>query len=140
MALVSEDIEILRSFPLSIPSNAFFRHIKGISGVGENEQFGNKYLYKYWKKACANLGIDGVDLYGGTKHSTVKALRKKHSPEEIRHKGTGHKTNKAFDRYFTIDDDDSQQLYIDAVPRKVATVLQPEKLQAESGKLLKFND
>ena len=32
-------------------------------------------------------------------------------------KGSCHKTNKAFDRYFTIDDDDSRLLYADALPK-----------------------
>ena len=37
------------------------------------DQFGKDYFYKWWKKACTNLGIDGVDLYGGTRHSTATA-------------------------------------------------------------------
>ena len=40
----------------------FFRHIGGISGVAVNAAFGKKYLYKWWVKACDNLGIKGVDL------------------------------------------------------------------------------
>jgi len=50
------------------------------------------------------------------------ALRKLFTPEEIRSQGTGHRTNKAFDRYFEMDDDDSQ----------------PEKLQDGEGKVLKL--
>jgi integrase len=138
VALVPEDIEILRSFPRAIPSMPFFRHVKGVSGAAENEPFGMRYLYKWWKRACENLGIEGVDLYGGTRHSTVTALKRKYSPEEIRRRGTGHKTNKAFDRYLEIDDDDSRALYTDAVPRKVATVLQRKKLQAREAKVLKL--
>lgn len=132
--LIAEDIEILKSFPLSLPSMLFFRHVKGVSGVAENDPFGMRYLYKYWKRACANLGVEGVDLYGGTKHSTVTALKKKYSPEEIKNKGTGHKTNKAFDRYLMIDDEDSRELYVDASPKKVATVLQPIFLHSETTK------
>ncbi len=44
------------------------------------------------------------------------------------------KPNKAFDRYFTIDDDDSPKLYIDAVPKKAATVLQLKKLHKKTCK------
>jgi hypothetical protein len=62
-----------------------------------------------------------------TKHSTITALRKKYSPEEIKKRGSGHKTNKAFARYFTIDDDDSRLLYADALSRK---------LRSSNGKLL----
>lgn len=132
--LIAEDVEILKSFPLSLPSMLFFRHVKGVSGVAENDPFGMRYLYKYWKRACANLGIEGVDLYGGTKHSSVTALKKKYSPEEIKNKGTGHKTNKAFDRYLMIDDEDSRELYADASPKKVATVLQPDFLHSKTSK------
>jgi hypothetical protein len=45
------------------------------------------------------LGVKGVDLYGGTRHSTVTALGEKLSPEQIK-AGTLHSTNKAFERYF----------------------------------------
>ena len=40
-------------------------------------------------KACNNLGIKGVDLYGGTKHSTATALSEFLTPEEIKRGGTG---------------------------------------------------
>ena len=53
------------------------------------EQFGPKYFKKWWDKACENLGIKGVDLYGGTKHSTATALGELHTPEEIKRGGTG---------------------------------------------------
>jgi hypothetical protein len=45
-----------------------------------------------------NMGIKDVDLYGGTRHSTVRALRKYRSPEEIKEAAMS-KTNKAFERY-----------------------------------------
>jgi hypothetical protein len=57
-----------------------------------------------WKKsqikACKNLGIKGIDLYGGTKHSTATALGEFLTPEQIKRGGTGSATNKAFERYF----------------------------------------
>ena len=56
-----------------------------------------------WKRTCKNLGIDGLDLYGGTKHSTVTAARENMSPEEIRRYLTEHQTNAAFDRYLHVD-------------------------------------
>ncbi len=72
--ILPEDVELLKSFAPSFPAMPFFRHIAGISGVAENEAFGEKYLYKWWIKACDNLGIKGVDLYGGTRHSSARAL------------------------------------------------------------------
>ena len=95
--ILSEDVEILKSFPKSLPTMPFFRH----DGVSErtikDQAFGEKYFYKWWVKACANLNIEGVDLYGETRHSTVRALRKYYSPEEIK-EGAMSKTNKAFER------------------------------------------
>ena len=63
-------------------------------------QFGPKYFKKWWDKACKNLSVKGVDLYGGTKHSTATALGDFLTPEQIKRGGTGSATNKAFERYF----------------------------------------
>lgn len=97
--LLPEDAELLRSIPEGLPEVFFFRHPSGIKGCTAGERFGPRYLWKWWKKACAELGIDGVDLYGGTRHSTVTALGEELSPEEIK-AGTLHSTSKAFERYF----------------------------------------
>jgi len=109
--MIDEDIEILKGMPRGLPDLYFFRHVKGISGVEGGQRFGNKYFYKWWKKACKNLGIEGVDLYGGTRYITVTALREVFSPEEIRRSGTLHTTNKAFDRYLQIKTDDARRVY-----------------------------
>lgn len=74
------------------------------------QRFGGKYLYKWWKKACNNLGIQGVDLYGGTRHSSARALGEFNSPEEIK-RATMHTTNKAFERYFQIELEDVRNVY-----------------------------
>ena len=120
--LVQEDIDIIKSFPRAFPTMPFFRHTKHTNSVKENTPFGEGYLYEWWKRACKNLGIEGVDLYGGTKHSTVTDWKKKYSPEMIRRSGTGHKTNSAFDRYLEINDADSLALYADAIPCKAEVV------------------
>ena len=73
--LDAEDIDLIKSFPRSIdPDLYYFRHMSTRSGVKVGEQFGPKYFKKWWDKACGNLGVRGVDLYGGTKHSTATAL------------------------------------------------------------------
>lgn len=112
--ILPEDIELLKSFPPSFPAMPFFRHIGGISGVAENTAFGQKYFYKWWMKACNNLGIKGVDLYGGTRHSSARALRLHRTPEEIK-RATMHTTNKAFERYFQIEADDLRNIYQDTI-------------------------
>lgn len=109
--IIGEDVSLIKGFGNSFAAMRFFRHAKGISGVAENEPFGVKYFYKWWIKACQNLGIEGVDLYGGTRHSSVRALRKYHSPEEIK-KAAMSATNKAFDRYLgKEEDDDIRSIY-----------------------------
>jgi integrase len=105
-----EDADIVKSFPKAMPHLYFFRHVAGVSGVKAGEPFGGKYLYKWWKKACSNLGIKDVDLYGGTRHSTARAMRLIHSPEQIK-RATMHSTNKAFERYFQIELEDVRELY-----------------------------
>jgi hypothetical protein len=37
-----------------------------------------------------------------------------------------------------MDSDDSRELYVDAIPRKAATPLQPAELQGKEGKILKL--
>ena len=98
--LDEEDIELIRSMPRGMPDMYFFRHIKGQSGAKAGDQFGPKYFKKWWDKACKNLGVEGVGLYGGTKHTVATALGEVLTPEEIKRGGTGSKTNKAFDRYY----------------------------------------
>jgi len=71
--------------------------------------------------------VEGVDLYGGTRHSSAVALREFFSPEQIR-QGTMHQTNKAFERYFRIGADDVRNIYSQAsqggkeVGTKIATL------------------
>lgn len=93
-----DDIEFIRSIPRGLPDLYFFRHEKGTPGIKPGTKFGVHYLWKWWKKACNKLGIEGVDLYGGTRHSTVTALGQVCTPEQIKD-ATGH-TSKAFERYF----------------------------------------
>lgn len=105
--LLEEDHELLSQFPPEHPSMPFFRHD---SGRYAGRQFGPQLLWKDWTLACEALGIDGVDLYGGTKHSTAMGLRAVATYEEVR-KMTGHTTNKAFDRYLQLEGETMKDLY-----------------------------
>ena len=73
--LIPEDVEILKAIPMTFPAMPFFRHEAGLQGVADSSRFGGKHFYKWWVKACTNPGIKGVDLYGGPRHSAVRALR-----------------------------------------------------------------
>lgn len=92
-------IRAIRDMHPAMPGMYFFRHIKRRNGLKVGTRFGPKYLNTWWKKACANLGVEGVTIYPGTKHSTVTALGKVMSPEQIQHNVTGHVSD-AFKRYF----------------------------------------
>ncbi len=81
----------------AFPQMPFFRHHRQ-SGVTNESAYGKDLFYKWWKKACANLGIEGLDLYGGTRHTTTTAIADMAS-EEMAKKASGHMTNKAFERY-----------------------------------------
>ncbi len=88
----------------------FFRHGKGVSGVALGQRFGENVFYKWWKIACTNLGIEGVDVYGGTRHSSAVSLREIALPEQIK-RATMHSTNKAFDRHFQVSGEELQGIY-----------------------------
>ena len=132
--LLSEDIELLKSLPRGFPDLHFFRHVRGISGAKDGQHFGTKYFYKWWKHACKNLSIDDVDLYGGTRHSSARALREFCSPEQIK-RATMHSTNKAFERYFQIELEDVRDVYQMTRADKEMT---KHLSHPENGKLLKF--
>lgn len=133
--LIDEDIELLRSFPAALPHVPFFRHVAGIKGCKEGSAFGQRYFWKWWVKACDNLNIKGVDLYGGTRHSSALALRQVGcSPEEIR-RATMHTTNKAFERYYRVESDEIRAVY---EKTQAATRVQPGKSASKRGKLLNF--
>jgi integrase len=108
--ILDEDIDLFRQIKPSFPRSYFFRHEIGKGGVKKGQKYGEKFFYKWWKRACGNLGIEAVDLYGGTRHSSAVALRKHFSPEQIK-QGTMHQTNKAFERYFRVGADDIRSIY-----------------------------
>ena len=45
-----------------------------------------------WRRACNNLGIKGVDLYGGIRHSTTTALSAVFGRQRLQDDGTYHKS------------------------------------------------
>jgi hypothetical protein len=72
------------------------------------KQWGVRILEEWWNTACKNLGVKGVSLYPGTKHSTANILRHlNYTPEQIR-EFLGHRTGTAFRRYYL--DDRNEQL------------------------------
>lgn len=106
--MLPEDVELARSLPRGFPDMPFFRHLPEPTRYGITErkkqrvagaQFRHDYLAAWWKRACAEVGVTGVSLYPGTKHSSVTALGEEFTPEQIQ-KASQISTNKAFSRYF----------------------------------------
>lgn len=100
-----EEIRVLKKEFPATGNMIFFRHT-ALSGKKADAPFSENYLYKQWKKACADLGIHDLDLYGGTRHSTTTAMAKALGKTKAR-KFSGHDTDKAFDRYCQIGDEDT---------------------------------
>jgi hypothetical protein len=114
--LLDEDIELMRDLPKGFPKMPFFRRDRGGGGRFAGSAFGKHLLYDKWNAACEALGIEGIDLYGGTRHSTAQALREDLSAEDIK-RLFGHNTTKAFNRYFEVSLDELREGY--ALTRKV---------------------
>lgn len=112
IAMLPEDIELYEQYR-GMPNLYFFRHIRR-KGQKPGAHFGKDYFYTWWRRACANLGIEGVDLYGGTRHSTTTALSEHFTKEQIQDAGTIHASNKAFMRYYQAETKNSQAIYAKA--------------------------
>ena len=82
--LLDEDLEILNGLPVGFPNLPFFRHFGNVRRTKPGQPFGEKYLYKKWVEACTALDIEGVDLYGGTRHSSAHAARESLTFEEVK--------------------------------------------------------
>lgn len=109
--MLEEDVELYHSLPVGLPDLPFFRRHKGRGVKNPGEQMSSRAFYRWWKKACGNLGVEGADLYGGTRHSTASAMGEYFSAEEMRQHGTQHGTNKAFERYFRSDAKPKREIY-----------------------------
>ena len=100
----------MRQFHLAPPHVPPFRHLYNLRETRPGQPFGDKYFWKWRTRACRNLGIEGMDLYGGTRHSSATALQAHFSPEEIK-EAAMHGTNSAFQRYFRTDIRKLQAVY-----------------------------
>lgn len=109
--MLDEDIALVRSLPRGLPDLFFFRREKGRGVYGVGQQIGVTAFYHWWVRACKKLGINGVDLYGGTRHSSATAMAEHFTKEEMREHGTMHGTNKAFERYFQREAAPSREIY-----------------------------
>ena len=109
--MLDEDIELYRGLPTSFPDLPFFRHLVRTGAAPPGSKFSLEMFRRNWNAACRTLGIEGVDLYGGTRHSTASALGAIFTRDELRESGTMHATNAAFDRYMQYKAEPSRRIY-----------------------------
>lgn len=80
----------------------FFRHHGKVRGSCQsNMVFGEHMFSNAWDRACKIMGIEGVPLYPGTKHTTATETAKLMGAERAM-QATG-LSNKAFDRYCQVE-------------------------------------
>ncbi len=109
--LLDDDVILIRSLPKGFPDMPFFRRDVPSASRPVGSRFGENIFLMFWKKACNNLGITGVDLYGGTRHSTHQYLRQLgKTPEEIQRLSM-HSTSKAAMRYLEVQLDELRDGY-----------------------------
>jgi integrase len=127
--LLEEDMEFIRGLPQGLPSAPLFRHEAG-NGYDKvaGAPFGQHMLYKHWRRACKKLGIEGVDMYGGCRHSSMQHLREMMSPEEVKRLSM-HTTNAAIDRYLEIGMEELRRGY--QKTRLSAPLLHLQKTKAD---------
>lgn len=72
-----------------------------MSNLRPDAKFGINFLYEQWNKAAALIGLKGVPLYPGTKHTTATETAKLLGTSKAR--DASGLTNKAFDRYCQVE-------------------------------------
>ena len=109
--MLEEDIALFRSLPVGFPDLPFFRHLKQAGPLPAGSKFSLEMFRRNWNLACKHLGVEGVDLYGGTRHSTASAMGAYFTREDLKDHGTMHATNKAFERYMQHQAAPSRKIY-----------------------------
>jgi len=95
--LLDEDVDAIRNIPRGFPAQYFWRHPQEAPVTYRGKMIGVKIMERWWARACVNIGLHGVTLYPGTRHTSVSSL----DPERAKI-ASGHSTDKAFQRYFIV--------------------------------------
>lgn len=118
-------LDLVRAQPADMPGLPFFRHLNQASGRYRGEAFSRKYLGEIWKRACAELGIEGVSLYPGTTHTTILGKRLEgYTPEELR-MASMRESTRAWRHYFEMPLEDIRAIYSGRTNNEIGTLLGP---------------
>ncbi len=121
---IEEFIRFKNEYP-AFPTMPFFRHRGDLRKSDANQVFGINLLRKYWTKACKELGIEGVGLYAGTKHTTATETARILGEEKAL--AASGLTNKAFKRYCEVDGIDNLKTVTAAMTQKKARIVPLKK-------------
>lgn len=101
---VTEWCDLQKRFP-GLTDAPFFRHVTNITRAKQGIVFGANYLSKAWNRAAKEIGLEGVSLYPGTKHTTAtETARRMGTEKALNASGL---TNKAFERYCQVESTDA---------------------------------
>lgn len=118
--------KIRKLFP-AMPDMPFFRHHGKVRGtVRRGIVFGPRHLSDCWNRACEALGVEGVPLYPGTKHTTASETAKLLGSE--RAKAASGLTNKAFNRYCQVENSDAYEV-VTEIRRKKGEIVPLRKAE-----------
>jgi integrase len=106
--------KLIRSLPRGFPKMYFLRYDYPVKGRRVGDRFGRDYLYHVWRRACKALGVEGVPLYPGTKHTTISDWARRY-PEARVQQAAGVLSN-AIKRYMVLGKEDCVSLYKEARP------------------------
>jgi len=112
--ILPEHGKLIRSLPRGFPEMYFLRYDYPVKGRRVGDRFGRDYLYHVWRRACKALGVEGVPLYPGTKHTTISDWARRY-PEARVQQAAGVLSN-AIKRYMVLGKEDCVSLYKEARP------------------------
>lgn len=104
-----------------LPDVPYFRHHGRVRGTTRSGiPFGENVFYLAWQKACKALNLPGVPLYPGTKHTTASETAKLMGSD--RAKNASGLSNKAFERYCQVENNDAFEV-VTEIRRKKGEVV-----------------
>lgn len=129
--LTEADLALVRRLPIAFDkAQAFFAHDGHRGHTKRGQRYSRQLLWEVWKRACKRLGVEGVDLYGGTRHSLLTAMRQTRSYDEVKTM-SGHTTNKSLDRYIVTETAMEKSLY-ELAEKTLLEAPDPDKILTRS--------